>query len=322
MTPVYQILADSQDITDKISDRLISLAITDEAGIKSDTVEIRLDDRDNALELPRTGAELDISIGYKETWLVKIGLYIVDEISFSGPIRTMVIRGKAANMPKAIKAPKTRPWDDMTIADLVSSIAGEHGLVSRVCEELAELALPHLDQTEESDLNLLTRLAKQFDAVAKPAGSFLLFIKRGQAKSATGKKIPEVRLQPENVTSWQTTLAERGKYGAVTAEWHDKATAQRETVKAGDGDPVYKIRRSYPDATQAQASAEAKLAALDRGTGTLEITLPGNPALMAEGEINMIGFRSGIDGSWLLNRVIHTIGSQGFSTSLNAESLK
>jgi uncharacterized protein len=322
MTPVYQILANSRDITEKIADRLLSLVITDEAGIKSDTVEIRLDDRDNALELPQTGAELDVSIGYQETGLVKIGLYTVDEISLSGPVRSMVIRGKAANMPKAIKAPNTRPWDDVTIADLVSSIAGEYGLVPRVGSELSGILLPHIDQTEESDLHLLTRLAKQFDAVAKPAGSFLLFIKRGQAKSATGKKIPKVQLQSEDVTSWQVTLAERGKYGAVTAEWHDKATAQRKTVKAGDGDPVFKLRRSYPDATQAQAAAEAKLAALDRGTGTLEITMPGNQSLMAEGVMTLSKFRAGIDGRWLLNRVTHTIGGQGFSTSLSAESLK
>ena len=117
-------------------------------------------------------------------------------------------------------------------------------------------------------------------------------------------------------------MAERGKYGAVTAEWHDKATAKRETVKAGDGDPIFKLRRSYPDATQAQAAAEAKLAALDRGTGTMEITLPGNPDLMAEGVINLSRFRSGIDGRWLLNRVTHTIGNQGFSSSLSAESMK
>jgi uncharacterized protein len=322
MTPVYQILADSTDITKKIADRLLSLTITDEVGIKSDTVEIRLDDRDNALELPRTGAELDISIGYQETGLVKTGLYVVDEISLSGPVRSMVIRGKAANMPKAIKAPKTRPWDDMTIAGLVSSIAEEHGLVPRVGSDLAGLVLPHIDQTEESDLHLLTRLSKQFDAVAKPAGSFLLFIKRGQAKSASGKKIPEAQLYPEDITSWQVSLAERGKYGAVTAEWHDKTAALRETVKAGDGDPVFKLRRSYSDAIQAQAAANAKLAALDRGTGTLEITLPGNPNLMAEGVVNMIGFRSGIDGRWLLNRVTHSIGSQGFSSSVSGESMK
>jgi phage protein D len=46
MTPDFRIHADSQDITERIQDRLLSLRVTDEAGIKSDTVELNLDDRD------------------------------------------------------------------------------------------------------------------------------------------------------------------------------------------------------------------------------------------------------------------------------------
>ena len=322
MTPAFQILADSRDITEKIADRLLALTITDEAGIQSDTVEIRLDDRDDAIELPRTGAELMISIGYRETGLAKMGLYTVDEISLSGPVRTMAIRAKAANMPQSVKAPKTRPWDEITLGDLVSAIAGEHGLTPRVGTELAGINLPHLDQTEESDLHLLTRLAQQFDAVAKPAGGMLLLVKRGQAKSATGKTIPEVILRPDELSSWQATLAERGRYGSVIAEWHDKSAAKREMVQAGDGDPIFQLRRSYPDAEQALSATEAKLASLSRGTGSLEVTLPGNPNLMAEGSVKLTVFRSGIDGRWLINRVTHSISSQGYTTSFSAESLK
>nr|VFJ87241.1 MAG: hypothetical protein BECKH772A_GA0070896_1000265 [Candidatus Kentron sp. H]VFJ88897.1 MAG: hypothetical protein BECKH772B_GA0070898_1000261 [Candidatus Kentron sp. H]VFJ95133.1 MAG: hypothetical protein BECKH772C_GA0070978_10001112 [Candidatus Kentron sp. H] len=34
---------------------------------------------------------------------------------------------------------------------------------------LAPVDIPHPDQTKESDLHLLTRPAKQYDAIAKPA---------------------------------------------------------------------------------------------------------------------------------------------------------
>ncbi len=322
MTPAFQILADSHDITAKIADRLLSLTLTDEVGIQSDTVEIRLDDRDSAIELPRTGAELVVSVGYQESGLVRMGLYIVDEMVLSGPVRTLTIRGKAANMRQSIKAPKTRSWDDITLGSLVGAIAGEHGLTPRVGQELAEITLPHLDQTEESDLHLLTRLARQYDALTKPVGDHLILVKRGQAKSASGKQIPEIGIQPTDVSSWQATLAERGRYGSVTAEWHDKAAAKRESVQAGGGEPVFQLRRSYPDSEQAIAAAEAKLVSLNRGTGSLDVTLPGNPSLMAEGLVDMNGFRTGIDGRWLVNRVTHSINSQGFSTSFSAESLR
>lgn len=322
MTPIYQIMVGNGDITGLVADRLLSLKVTDEAGIRSDSVEFQLDDRDNAIELPHTGAELSVSMGYRETGLARMGVYIVDEIVLSGPTRTLTIRGKAANMPKTIKAPKTRPWDDATLGTLVASIAAEHGLTPQVSEEMAGIALPHLDQTEESDLHLLTRLAKQFDGVAKPAGGRLLMVKREQWRSAIRKKIPAVNLSPAELSSWQVTLADRDHYGSVTADWHDKGAAKRITVKAGDGPPVYKMRKSYPDAAQAQETADATLALLNRGTGKLNITLPGNPALMAEGTVNMSGFRTGVDGPWLINRVSHTLNSRGYTTSLDAETPK
>ncbi|MDF1583908.1 MAG: hypothetical protein P1P78_11420 [Methyloprofundus sp.] len=63
MTPAYKILANQNDITAAIRDRLISLNITDEAGMQSDSITIVLDDRDNIIELPNKGAQLDVFIG-------------------------------------------------------------------------------------------------------------------------------------------------------------------------------------------------------------------------------------------------------------------
>lgn len=69
MQPDFQLLADKQDITARLQGRLLSLHITDEAGFRSDTVEIQLDDRDANIEWPKHGAELDISLGYRSTVL-------------------------------------------------------------------------------------------------------------------------------------------------------------------------------------------------------------------------------------------------------------
>ncbi|SMG64540.1 Phage late control D, partial [methanotrophic bacterial endosymbiont of Bathymodiolus sp.] len=168
MTPDFRIHADSQDITERIQDRLLSLRVTDEAGIKSDTVELNLDDRDGLVIWPVHGAELEISLGYRETGLVRLGLYIVDEVEHSGPPNTLTIRAKASDMRQSLKAPQTRVWDNVTLADLVSSIASEHGLVPKISDSLASIGYTHLDQTEESDLHLLTRLGRENNAVTKP----------------------------------------------------------------------------------------------------------------------------------------------------------
>ena len=51
MKPVFKIIANhQQDITPKVNDRLLSLNITDKAGIEYDDFEIELDDRDKKID--------------------------------------------------------------------------------------------------------------------------------------------------------------------------------------------------------------------------------------------------------------------------------
>ncbi len=167
MHVAYQIIADGTDVTRKFQDRLISLTIVDEAGQKSDTAEIKIDDRDHLVALPETGARLKIALGFVGQ-LVEIGTYVVDDISGEITPATMTISAKAANMLGGIRARKTRSWQKKTVGDIVKKIAGEHGLKPVVSNSLKSHFHAYQAQTSESDLNFLTRLAKGLDAVAKP----------------------------------------------------------------------------------------------------------------------------------------------------------
>jgi len=323
MTPDFSLIADNRDITTTIAERLLSLRIADQAGMKSDTVEIRLDDRNGHIELPRKGAKLNVAIGYRQQGLVPMGLYVVDEIELTAPPATLTIRAKAANMRTSLKAHKTRAFDHTTLGQLVNTIAAEHQLKARIGEALNTIPIPHLDQTEESDLHLLTRLARQHDAVAKPAGGYLLFVPKGEAKSATGKTLPNITLTPHQISDYRITLADRGKYAAVTAKWHNTQTGEHTEVKVGDDKPVYTLRHTYPDADTARTAAQAKLTALNRGQATAALTVtPGNPLIAAETRLTLTGFRGGIDGNWIATQVNHQLNHNGYTTRIQAETPK
>jgi phage protein D len=319
MRPSFRILADQQDITDTIRDRLLSLRITDEAGNQPDTVELQLDDRDAQIQWPSHGAELEISLGTAQNQLTRMGLYIIDDIEHSGPPNTITIRGKAADMLASIKAPKTRSWDGITLGALVQTIAGEHGLSAKISEQLALIAIEHIDQSNESDLHLLTRLARQHGAVSKPVAGFLVFVFKGEAKSATGQQLPLVEIPKHQISRHRMTQAERGKYQSVKAYWHDNDTAEKQSVLVGDGDPVFAIRHTYNDAQEATRAASAKLQSLLRGTATLSLTLLGRPELQAEGKLRIAGIRDPVDGEWVINRVEHQLDSSGLQTRCDAE---
>ena len=162
MTPQFRIQVEGQgDVTAQIRERLMNLRVRDEEGYGSDVVEIRLDDRSGEMEVPRRGVALEVELGYEASGRVSMGRYVVDWIELSGPPEMLTVRARAADMRTGAKQRKTRSWDQVTIGDLVATIAREHDLEPRVARGLAGIVLPHVDQTDESDLHLLTRLGRE-----------------------------------------------------------------------------------------------------------------------------------------------------------------
>ncbi|MEM7197276.1 MAG: contractile injection system protein, VgrG/Pvc8 family [Pseudomonadota bacterium] len=223
MKPLIKITANGGDITHKINDRLIALTIIDKAGMQSDSLQLVLDNRDHVFGGITTGAELAVSIGYEKTSMADMGLYVVDEYRVSGPPAKLTIAAHAANLSRAMqKQHKTRSWDKKTIGDIVTAIAAEHGLTPAIAPKYANITIAHIDQTNESDLHFLSRIAVQNNAVAKPANGHLLFVARGEAKSASGATMPTLDITKRNITTYEIRFADRDKYQSVKARWHNQ----------------------------------------------------------------------------------------------------
>lgn len=320
MRPQFRVFADDRDITSRIAERLIEMTITDEAGFQSDALTISVDDADGVLAVPRKGARLAVHLGYEETGLAYMGEFVVDEPELSGPPDKIVIRARGADLRQELKTSKTRSWDKVTIDDIVRAVAGEHNLQPKVAEQLAATFIEHIDQTGESDLHFLTRLAKEYDAISKPAGPNLLFAPRNLGKTVSGKDLPPIVLAKSDVTTYRLVLADRSDIGHVVAYWQDKAKARRAGETVGDKTkPGKTLRKTYPTAEEARAAAASELASLQRGRKNLDITLPGNPLVIAESPITLSGgWRDGFTGDYVAVRVEHRVGGGGYTTSFTA----
>ncbi|WNO10453.1 contractile injection system protein, VgrG/Pvc8 family [Teredinibacter sp. KSP-S5-2] len=318
MTPDFRLEANDDDITELIRTCLISLRVTDEAGIKSDALEIQLDDEGSRIQWPETGAVLTLKLGYKETGLTKLGLYSVDEVEYSGPVLRMTIRAKAADMRKTIKAQKKRFWEDTTLYDVVKAVSPDD-LTPGVSQALRDIGFTYLEQNNESDLHFLTRIANENGAVVKPTNGYLIVAPRGETKSISGQSLPVTIIQPSMIKRFRFTQAERNKYASVIAYWHDTDNAEKQLVRVGEGDPSFGLRHTYPNIDEAKRAAAAKFKQLQRGLGNLELTLLGNVDIQAEGRIRLEGVRPPIQGEYAVTRVEHTFSSSGFITTCSAE---
>ena len=96
--------------------------------------------------------------------------------------------------------------------------------------------LPHLDQSNESDLHLLTRLARRWDYVFKLSGKRLAFVPAGKGLAASGEPVSAVTIQRDQTKDYRATLADRGKYRSVEAHWQDQEEGKRVSERVGEGD--------------------------------------------------------------------------------------
>lgn len=319
IAPTWRILANQADITSTIARRFVSLSMTDESGMDSDMLEITLSDADPLapVQIPPTGAELELFLGY-DGIEQRMGLFVCDEVELAGWPGEMVIRARAAVYDKSkggksdLQTQKTRSWEKGTkLGGLVAKIAKEHGLVPAVAASLTSIVLPHIDQADESDINLLIRLAKKYDAIVKPAAGKLVLAKRGESKTTGGESIPAVALTPQHCSSWRMTMSKRETAGMVVAYWHAVKEAKRNEVKVGSGEPVRRIKQYYPTQEMALAAARADLQRRQRGQRTVSLTVAGRPSYVADAPLTLSGFRPGVDGEWLISRVTHRVDAGG-----------
>ncbi|MCO7519189.1 MULTISPECIES: contractile injection system protein, VgrG/Pvc8 family [unclassified Pseudomonas] len=325
MQPTFRIVADGNDITRLINDRLLLLRTTDKPGMDSDEFELRIDDRDAAVSLPARGAGIEIFLGYAGQALARLGRYTVDEIEVSGPPSTIVIRGKASDMRGSGKTIRSGSWEAVPLSQIVRDIAARNGWAP-VCP--VQTKVDRVDQRNESDFNFITRLAKQYDCTAKVGDGKLLVMPREASLSASGKAFGAITITPADLSRWQFRLGDRNAQKAVKTTHQDKKTGKLAVVELGNDDApsglpgVHTDRHIYPNKSAAQQAAKAKLAAFNRSTAGVRLQMPGRTDLFAERLINAQGFKVGLDGQYLVDSVEQTFDAGGWSTAVECNGGK
>ncbi|MCI5763127.1 phage late control D family protein [Actinobacillus porcinus] len=247
-TPLFNvrvITKDKQekDITQIVNGRLISLSIADNRGFEADMLELELSDHDGLLELPPRNATIQVAIGWHRSLLVDKGKYLVDEVQFSGAPDKVNIRARSADLKGSLSEKKERSFDKIKLTALVEQLAKENQLQANVSESYSHITIPHIDQTSESDINLLTRLAEQYDAIATVKNGTLLFMPTGKGKTASGAAIPPFEITRQIGDSYNFSIAESDNYKAVRAYWHNTDTGKRGEVIIDENSKITKKQK-------------------------------------------------------------------------------
>ncbi|OVZ81110.1 phage late control D family protein [Yersinia kristensenii] len=330
-----------------VNDRLISLTLTDNRGFEADMLELVIDDADQKVALPKRGAQIDIALGWKGEPLVNKGRFTVDEISHNGPPDQLIVTARSADFRDTFNVKREYSWHDITVGKVVASIASRYDLKAGVSEDLGKIEIDHADQTSESDISFLTRMAEKLGAITTIKNGMLLFMHPGRAISQSGKLLPAITITRASGDKHSFRVADRDAYTGVTAYWLDlnygkpqKTSVRRKrksktppkvktpasTSKEGnylegvEGN-VFVIRETFKTERAARRAAAARWSKLQRGAAEFTMTLArGRADLFPELPAVMQGFKPEIDqADWIITQVTHTIGDNGFTTALNFE---
>jgi phage protein D len=324
--PLLRVSVDGVPLAGFLFSQVTSVRVSDAAGFVSDTAEITFSNVSplSRIAMPEPGAEVEIALGYLVGFR-KMGLFIADEIEESSPPRNIrvICRAKAHGSSSGGMGPigqqKTRSWEDgLTLKDIVRTIAGENGLSPAVTDPAASIVPGHIDQVDESDIAVLTRIALQHDLVAKPAGGHLFVGRRADAITASGGPMPSVLLLERDVGQWRMRRSFGEAIGSVIATYRDLGSAADIEVKVGDGEPVRRLRQRFNSEKSAREAAAAERRRSSRAVEHLELELPGNPVIVAESSLTLVGFSSATDGVWVVETATHSVSDGGFSTSVRA----
>jgi hypothetical protein len=160
-------------------------------------------------------------------------------------------------------------------------------------------------------MGFLTRLAYLHDAVAKPINELYVLARRGQAKSLSGKVLPDIQLsvttnnRPGDHAFISATLDEtsRAKYQGCKTSWWDAAAGKVRIEESGIA-PFKTVRQRYHSADEARAAGEGEVRRMMREALKVKIDCPGHPGLSAEGLILLdTTWPDFMRGRWSIDKV-------------------
>lgn len=324
-TPVFTIKADGKDISQNFAGLGITMTITDGTGLKSDSLQIVIDDVDGSVEAPRTGAVLNPIGGY-EGRLRDFGLFSVDSVNFTGWPQVITISAKsvAAKSLAKQREPKSYPTKDYPkYGDIFKDIAGKIGLTLKMDPDLEAIANPNEAQTEEDGLQFLGRLGEKINAGVTVKAQNLVVVDRGEGKSASGEELDRIWVAwGDNLLSYSVTESDEPKHGNVTATWYDRKKNKREEHKEKTGldGPDFLMRKPFQNQNEARRAARSHAKRIKRQQSEAQFEIDGDPFAMAEALVEVSGCRSNVDGVWRAVTVSHQFSSSApYITSLQCE---
>ena len=305
LTPDFKIEVNEKDVTDNVKKHLVSLSLKDEAGNKTDEINLTLD---NLYKRPEYKDKIKIYLGYKESGLYFCGIFMVQTTEKNQ--NSLTIRATSVNFTIDLKKKHNRSFENITLSDLVGKIANEHNLNYKC--DFKDVYFKHLAQTNESNLNLLNRLANMYHATFNIKNNTIIFIEK-----SNNETLPVFEINKDEVENYSIKYANKTLYKSTKAIYHDTKENKTREITYGNEKPQFILQDSFKSKEEALKKAKGILNLLNAGSVNGSLTITGRN-IIAGAKLKLSGFGED-DGEYSIKRVHHNLSGSGYIIRMEFE---
>ncbi len=318
--PDYRIInkTTGSDLTDLLKPFLVSLSLTESSDNQNDTLTVVIDAR-GINQFPKSGTVLEVFLGYQGFPLPGFGTYKVDTKKITGMPLLLTVKAGATDFTAPLKTQKSRHFEQQTLGEILNTIAKENALeIADLSKQISSKLVPYLRQDQESDMNLINRLADDHSANGTIKGGKIVF-----------KEISEpakvITITPDDLDKFSFTWIDKPSFDQVIATWHDTHLNQTFS-EVYDGNSFVKTEKpsvsrvpgQFQNKIEARKKAKTKWHHLNSLKLKASFSMPGNTNVTSKLGCKLSGFIPEVEGLIVfVTTVTHTI-SNNFKTSVQA----
>jgi phage protein D len=275
------------------------------------------------------GDKIEISLGELAATTpapVFVGEVVTFEPEFTNASAMICVRAYDTSH-RMHRSRRSATFQQMTLADVVRKVVGENGLDLGTIDSTATVH-PHLQQSMESDLDFINRLAalencefgvnagKAFlqkrrngAAGAVPTLAWRENVKSFKPRMSASQQHDKVRVASYDPVTRKAIVGEATEPGAITAPARE---ARAKAATFGPSELLVSDRVANTEA-EARTIAQSTLDKLASGSFEADGVMEGNPAVKAGGKLKLEGFGR-FDGEHDVTSVTHVYGHGDFRT--------
>jgi len=298
--PNYKILVNNSDVTNSVRKYLVSLQITDNDKDDADELTLTLSAK---FKRPSNTDNIKVFLGYGNE-LKFAGLFTIQTTSIRDN-RQLTIKATGADFNGDLKQRRNLTYPPLgpsnktiTLASVVKKIASRYQLEVKTDIDING----RFEQENESDLNFLNRLAKEYNAIFNIKNTTLYFMQKGG-------EVPRIFIDINKCLSSNISYSNKTLYKSCKAIYHNTKLNKKAEVVTGSGKPQLIKEGQWKNDNDALLSARNALTRANKNES--------NGNLTTRGQVIFAGSKLTLDDEvFQINKVTHNL-SKGWKTTLN-----